>query len=141
MQTKRLSEGSLTRRTLLAGTAAGTLAIGTGTASAQRCPAPPPAHEKGPLVWRDMDQHELDEAYDQSVYAFNAKNISARRAANNKKVTAIIGPPQRLAYGPAEIEKVDLWKTKRPNAPTLIFIHGGAWRGGRSSQVAYMAEP
>jgi arylformamidase len=141
MQTKASSEGSLTRRMLLAGTAAGTLAIGTGTASAQRCPATPPAREKGPLVWLDMDQHELDEAYDQDVYAFNSKIISGRRASNNKKVTAIIGPPQRLAYGPAEIEKVDLWKTKRANAPTLIFIHGGAWRGGSSSQVAYVAEP
>ena len=141
MQAKRLSDGSFTRRAMLAGTAAGTLAIGTGAASAQRCPATPLAREKGPLVWLDLDQNELDEAYDQSVYAFNAKNIGDRRAANNKKVTAIIGPPQRLAYGSAEIEKIDLWKTKRPNAPTLIFIHGGAWRGGRSSQVAYVAEP
>ncbi|HEY3656370.1 MAG TPA: alpha/beta hydrolase [Steroidobacteraceae bacterium] len=141
MQARGSSDTTFTRRAMLAGTAAGTLALGTGSASAQRCPATPPAREKGPLVWLDMDQHELDEAYDQSVYAFNAKNISARRAANNKKVIAIIGEPQRAAYGPAEIEKVDIWKTKRANAPVLIFIHGGAWRGGRASQVAYIAEP
>jgi arylformamidase len=141
MQTKGPFDGTFTRRVLLAGTAAGTVAMGTGSASAQRCPATPPAHTKGPLVWLDMDQHELDEAYDQDVYAFNSKIISGRRASNNQKVLAIIGPPQREAYGPAEIEKVDIWKTKRPNAPVQIFIHGGAWRGGRSAQVAYMAEP
>jgi arylformamidase len=88
-----------------------------------------------------MDQVELDEAYDQSVYAFNQANITERREANNEKVLAIIGKPDRVAYGPAEIEKVDIYKTKRPNAPTLIYIHGGSWRNGRSSQVAYMAEP
>jgi len=26
----------------------------------------PPKHEKGPLVWMDMDQVELDAAYDQN---------------------------------------------------------------------------
>jgi arylformamidase len=141
MQAKSPIDGTFTRRTLLAGAATGTMAMGTGSASAQRCPATPLAREKGPLVWLDMDQHELDEAYDQDVYAFNSRIISGRRATNNEKVLAIIGPPQRVAYGPAEIEKVDIWKTKRANAPVHIFIHGGAWRGGRSAQVAYMAEP
>ena len=27
------------------------------------------ARVKGPLVWLDMDQKELDDAYDQAVYA------------------------------------------------------------------------
>ena len=53
----------------------------------------------------------------------------------------VLGKPDRVAYGPAEIEKVDIYKTKRPNAPTMIFLHGGAWRGGRSAQGAYHAEP
>jgi arylformamidase len=141
MQAKTPLESTFTRRSLLAGAAAGTLAVGTDGASAQRCPAEPPARAKGPLVWLDLDQKELDDAYDQSVYAFNARNISERRTANNQKVLPIIGKSERLAYGPADIEKIELWKTKRPNAPVLMFIHGGAWRGGRASQVAYVAEP
>jgi arylformamidase len=110
-------------------------------ALAQRCPPTPPARTKGPPVWLDMDQQDLDDAYDQSVYAFNADNIRERREANNERVLAILGKPQRVAYGPTEIEKIDIYKTKRPNAPMLIFIHGGAWRGGRSAQTAFMAEP
>jgi arylformamidase len=47
----------------------------------------------------------------------------------------------RVAYGPAEIEKVDIYKTKRANAPTMVFIHGGSWRGGRASQFTVYAEP
>ena len=131
----------ITRRVLVAGAAGAAAALASEPASAQRCPAVPPSREKGPLVWLDLDQHELDDAYDQSVYAFNAKNISERREANNQRVLAIIGKPDRVAYGSADIEKVDIYKTTRPNAPVFMYIHGGAWRGGRSSQVAYMAEP
>jgi arylformamidase len=95
---------------------------------------------KGPLVWLDMDQQQLDDAYDQTVYAPNREEIRARRAANNKIAIGIIGEPERVAYGSGEIEKVDIYRTKAANAPAMIYIHGGAWKGGSSSQVAYMAE-
>jgi arylformamidase len=129
----------LSRRTLLAGAAASALGATTDTASAQRCPAP--AHAKGPIVWLDLDQQELDDAYDQSVYAFNQGNIGERRRANSELARSIPGPPQRVAYGPTEIEKLDIYRTKRANAPINVFIHGGAWRGGRSSDSACLAEP
>jgi arylformamidase len=135
------SSDKLSRRALIAGAAAGTVALGSEPASAQRCPAVPPARTKGPLVWLDMDQHELDESYDQSVYAFNQQHITDRRNERNEVVLRVIGKPDRVAYGPAEIEKVDIYKTRRPNAPVLIYIHGGAWRNGRSAQNAYLAEP
>lgn len=138
--TKHSSE-MLTRRALVAAVAVGTLALASEPATAQRCPAVPPPRTKGPLIWLDLDQHELDEAYDQSVYAFNASHIAARRDERNEAVLKVLGKPDRLAYGPAEIEKVDLYKTRRPNAPTMIYLHGGAWRAGRSAQSAYLAEP
>jgi arylformamidase len=130
----------MTRRSLIAAAAAGTVAAAAEPALAQRCPAPP-LRVKGAAVWLDLDQQDLDDAYDQPVYAFNVENIRERRDANNEKVRAIIGKPQRVAYGPAEIEKVDIYKTRRPNAPMLVYIHGGSWRNGRSAQVAFMAEP
>jgi arylformamidase len=140
--TKRHSTSRcVTRRALVAGAAAGTLAATTDMAAAQRCPAEPPARGKGPLVWMDMDQHEIDEAYDQSVYAFNARSINDRRVYNNAIVRDLLDKPQRLAYGPAEIEKLDIYKTRRANAPVLVFIHGGGWQGGRADQFAVYAEP
>jgi arylformamidase len=103
-------------------------------------PTAPRPRVKGPIVWLDMDQQELDDAYDQQVYAPNREEIRARRVANNAITIGIIGKPERVAYGEAEIEKVDLYRTRAPNAPIMIYIHGGAWKGGSSSQVAYMAE-
>ena len=140
MINKGQTRSVISRRAMVTGAAAGTVALASAPASAQRCPATPPARTKGPLVWMDMDQHELDEAYDQSVYAFNGRTISGRREARNKMALASIGAPERLAYGAAEIEKVDIWKTRRPEAPILVFLHGGQWLGGRSRQAAYIAE-
>ena len=41
------------------------------------------AREKGPIVWLDMDQQELDDAYDQIVYAPNRDQLGKRRLANS----------------------------------------------------------
>jgi len=122
----------------MAAATAGTLAMTTAPAAAQRLPTPP--RVKGPLVWLDMDQQDLDDAYDQIVYAPNQPNINERRTWNSDKARAVLGQPLRLAYGPAEIEKVEVFKAKRANAPIAIFLHGGAWRGGRAAQNAFMAE-
>jgi arylformamidase len=124
----------------MAGATAGTFAFASDPASAQQCPAKPPVRTKGPPVWLDLDQQDLDDAYDQEVYAFNSRNIAERHAVNNEKALAVIGKPERVAYGPADIEKIDIYRTRRPNAPTMIFIHGGAWRGGRSANFALYAE-
>jgi arylformamidase len=133
------SDTLLTRRVVFAGAATGALALAATPATAQRCPAP--VHVKGPRVWLDLDQDELDDAYDQSVYAFNRDNIDERRTANNEIVRGIIGNPVRVSYGGGEVEGIDIFKTAKPGSPSVLFIHGGAWRGGRSSQAAFIAEP
>src|SRR6266540_3012596 len=53
---------------------------------------------------------------------------------------SIATAPKRLAYGPSETERLDLYRTDKPHAPINIFIHGGAWRGGAASNFAYQAE-
>src|SRR2546421_7342627 len=138
---RKHSSAKLPRRALIAGAAAGTVALAAEPASAQRCPAAPPARTKGPLVWLDMDQHELDESYDQSVYAFNQQHIADRRNQRNVVALKVLGKPDRVAYGAAEIEKVDIYKSKRADAPVMVYLHGGGWRSGRSARSAYLAEP
>jgi arylformamidase len=95
---------------------------------------------KGPLVWLDMDQKELDDAYDQLVYAPNRDQVHKRNQFNSDRVRARLGAPKRLAYGPAEVEKLDLFAASQPNAPICIFIHGGAWRSRPVKDYAYLAE-
>ena len=123
----------LTRRALLASAAV----MAGGAALAQSAP---PAHVKGPLVWLDLDQKELDDAYDQSVYAPNLRQITGRYVTNSNAVRERIGAPKRSSYGAAPIEGLDLYATPKPNAPVHVFIHGGAWRSGLAKDYATPAE-
>ena len=95
---------------------------------------------KGPLVWLDMDQKELDDAYDQLVYAPNRDQVHKRNMFNSDRVRERLGAPKRLAYGAKPIEQLDLFPTDRPNAPINVFIHGGAWRQRSAKDYAFMAE-
>ena len=127
------SHGASTPGTLLA--AAGAAAAASAT----------PARAKGPRVWLDLDQQELDDAYDQAVYAPNRDQIGKRRIANSNRVREIIGAPERLAYGPTEIERLDVYRSRKKDAqakaPVNVYVHGGAWRANRAADYAYLAEP
>jgi arylformamidase len=127
------------------------VALGTGAATAmvtatgpavaqQSVPLQPAPRVKGPRVWLDLGQAELDAAYDQSVYAPNLQQIVKRYASNSEGVRARLGVPRRYAYGPTPVEGLDVYMTMRPNAPINIFIHGGAWRGGLAKDFGYPAE-
>jgi len=140
MRVRHPIDAKLTRRRVVAGGVAGAIALASDPVTAQRCPPTPPARPNGAPVWLDLDQQDLDDAYDQNVYAFNFRNIAERRAANNETALAAIGKPERVAYGPADIEKVDIYRTRRPKAPIMVFIHGGGWRNGRSADFALFAE-
>jgi len=118
------------------GTQSAVLAAAGATSALAR-----PSRGKGPLVWLDMDQQALDDAYDQLVYAPNRDQVGKRRIVNSERARTILGAPQRVAYGPSDIEKLDIYRAARANAPVNIFVHGGAWRANRAADYAFLAEP
>jgi arylformamidase len=126
----------LSRRSLL-GTAA---AMAATPALAEGCPIGPPQHEKGPKVWMDMDQVELDAAYDQAAYAPLVGQILKRLASSSDTTRARLGEPKRFAYGPTPIEALDLYPAKTPNAPIFVNVHGGAWLLGNARNNGYAAD-
>ena len=112
----------------------------TAAATAQRA--------TGPIVWLDMDQQALDDAYDQLVYAPNRDQLTQRRIINSAATRKRIGDPLRFAYGPTPIEALDVFRAApAPGAkaidktPVAIFVHGGAWRTGSASDYSFVAEP
>jgi arylformamidase len=127
-------EGELMSRRSVIGAAAATV-VSTGAAGQQAAP-----RAKGARVWLDMDQKELDDAYDQAVYAPNRDQLNRRRASESELVRTRLGAPTRVAYGATPHEMLDIYPTRTANAPIAIFIHGGAWRGGEAKNSAYGAE-
>lgn len=134
----------MTRRALLRGAIVTVVAGASNTALAQQMQnhVPPGVtpKPKGPVVFLDYDKDEIDFAYDQAPWAPNAREVSQRNAQKSAAALERLGPPRRLAYGSTEIEKLDIYTTKRPNAPINVFLHGGAWRSGNAKGAAYMSE-
>lgn len=65
----------------------------------------------------------------------------ARRIAASERTRAILGPPQRVAYGPSQYEGLDIFRAAAANAPINVFVHGGAWRRNKAADYALQAEP
>lgn len=125
------------RRTLLAAAAT----VAASPALADECRIGPAPHEKGPPVWMEMDQVELDAAYDQIFYSPLQSEIIKRLASSSELVRNRLGPPQRESYGPTAVEKLDIYRTRRAaKAPVFVMIHGGAWLTGEAKNYAYPAE-
>jgi arylformamidase len=132
----------LTRRSVLLGLSAA--AASAQTPATQPAALGPPPHPKGPKVYLDYDQVELDAAYDQTVYEPDIDQLAAKLHADSDTVRATLGSPRRVSYGPKEIEKLDIYltnrKTNRPNAPIFIFLHGGRWRVAVANEYGFPAE-
>ncbi|HZP70812.1 MAG TPA: alpha/beta hydrolase [Pseudolabrys sp.] len=125
----------MSRRSVL-----GAAAAMAATPALADCPLGPPKHDRGPAVWMDMDQVELDAAYDQSIYAPLLRQTIKRYASSSNETRARIGAPKRMAYGPTAVEGLDLYPARKPNAPIFVFVHGGAWRAGEAKDYGYPAE-
>jgi arylformamidase len=132
----RLKPSLISRRSLL-GTAA---AMAATPALAEGCQVGPPPHEKGPKVWMDMDQVELDAAYDQAAYAPMINQITKRFGSISETTRARLGAPKRFSYGPTSIEGLDFYPAKTANAPIFVFVHGGRWLRGSAREYGYPAD-
>ncbi len=99
-----------------------------------------PQRVQGPLVWLDMDQQALDDAYDQEVYAPNRDQVHLRNRFNSERVRQRLGAPKRMTYGPTPIEQLDLFPAKQAGAPINVFVHGGAWRQRDAKDYHFLAE-
>lgn len=144
-QLEPIGDRRMTRRALLGGAAAAAasaLVSVPSFAQQMQTHLPPGAirKPKGPAVFLDYDQEELDAAYTQAAWASNQAALVARNAQKSKAAVARLGPARRLAYGSTEVEKLDLFPTRRPGAPINIYIHGGAWRAGNAAAEAYQSE-
>lgn len=93
-----------------------------------------------PKVWGGLTQAELDDAYDQSVYAANMVTVAARYRSNSEFARSRLSAPERISYGPGEKSAFDIYRAAGAARPVQIFVHGGAWKATTAAQYAFLAE-
>lgn len=133
----------MTRRAALSA-ATGLLAapaLTAGAAAAQPvCHLGLPGHAKGPPVWRDLDQAELDAAYDQEFYQPHTAVVNGRLATLSFDLRSRRGDPYRVAYGDHPDEGLDIYRAAAAGAPVFVFVHGGIWRSLDAAMSGFAAE-
>lgn len=79
-------------------------------------------------VFLDYTQKQLDDAYTQTVWAPNAKQVIDGYASNSADVRRKL-PPRTYAYGTKASEQLDVFAPAGARGlPVMVFIHGGAWQ-------------
>lgn len=132
--------GDLTRRAAIVAAIAAAAAAAPARSEESACRIGPPPHVKGPPVFMNYDQVELNAAYDQRAYAPLGDQITQRFISDSAETRRRLGDPERHAYGPSDIEKLDIFRTPHDNAPVMVFVHGGAWLRNQASDFHYPAE-
>lgn len=92
-----------------------------------------------PKVFLDYTQAELDQAYDQLVWAPHRDTIQAEIRKDCEAVRKAM-PPRTERYGKSEMQLLDVYAPAGASrAPVLVYLHGGAWLRGSRLDVAYPA--
>ena len=91
------------------------------------------------MLYRGMDRAQLDAAYNNSAAVSERDAIVADWAARSAKVRRENAGHLDLAYGATPRERLDLFLTAQPKAPTLAFIHGGYWQMNDKENFAFFA--
>ncbi|MEF3064927.1 alpha/beta hydrolase [Pandoraea apista] len=79
-------------------------------------------------VFLDYTQKQLNEAYTQTVWAPNAKQVIDGYAKTSEEVRRKL-PPVTYAYGDKPSERLDVFAPAGARGlPVMVFIHGGAWQ-------------
>ncbi len=98
------------------------------------------AYQPLPAFWAAATPDARDQAYDNTRAVADSAQLVAARNAEAAVFRAAHASHLDLAYGPGERQQWDLFPGGNPNAPCLVFIHGGYWqRNRREDFCAFMA--
>jgi arylformamidase len=86
--------------------------------------------------WGFLSQAERDTAYNNTAAVTNHPALNAAREAASKAFRATHPAHLDLPYGERPRNTWDLFPAADPNAPCIVFIHGGYWQRNSKDQFA-----
>jgi arylformamidase len=88
------------------------------------------------MNWGMLSLAERDAAYDNIGAVTNSAALNTARAEASLAFRAAHDGHLDLRYGPRERNTWDLFPAANPDAPCLVFIHGGYWQRNSKDQFA-----
>lgn len=90
-------------------------------------------------VYLDYTQEELDNAYEQSIWAPNFPEMRDRAKQRSAEVRASV-PNFERSYGPTADETLEILPAGKTRASVVLFIHGGRWLPQPENAFIYFAD-
>ncbi len=87
-------------------------------------------------AWADLSQADRDAAFNNRAAIVGADDLIAARRAASRDVRSSVTCHPDLPYGPHPRECWDIFTGTSPDAPCLVFIHGGYWQGGDRTEFS-----
>ena len=93
-----------------------------------------------PALHREFTtQDELDGQYDASRSVPDASAFTHLYLQRSSAARAALECIADVAFGPTLSERLDIFPARRPDAPILIFVHGGHWRSRSRKEFSFVA--
>ena len=92
------------------------------------------------MNWGTMSRDQRDAAYNNTDAVKNSAELNAAREAKSAVFRKAHPEHLDIPYGPRERNKWDLFPATDPNAPCLVFIHGGYWQRNSREMFANLIE-
>lgn len=90
--------------------------------------------------WATLSQAERDAAYDNNGAVKNSPALIAERNEASARLRGTLTSHLDLPYGELANNKIDLYPAARPDAPCLVFVHGGYWQRNSRDLFAMLVE-
>lgn len=90
--------------------------------------------------WSELSRAERDAAYDNNAAVKNSAALIAERNEASSRLRGTWKSHLDLPYGERVNNKIDLYPATRPDAPCLVFLHGGYWQRNSRELFAMLVE-
>jgi arylformamidase len=90
--------------------------------------------------WSALSQAERDAAYDNNTAVKNSAALIAERNEASERLRGTLKSHLDLPYGERANNRIDLYPAAKPDAPCLVFLHGGYWQRNSRELFAMLVE-
>ena len=90
--------------------------------------------------WAELTQAERSAAYDNNAAVKNSPALIAERNEASARLRGTLKSHLDLPYGERANNKIDLYPAAKPDAPCLVFVHGGYWQRNSRELFAMLVE-
>lgn len=92
------------------------------------------------MLYRNFKtQEELDRQYDPTASGIDLSVHLDWYITRSAKTREELSHRLQVSYGPTRVEYLDIFPAAKPNAPILVFIHGGYWMMNDTQPFSFVA--